>query len=540
MPTHRGIGALAAAATVAASLTALGLPTPAGAATSTTSPLERARVDAVPTPTLNWQACDLGECATVKLPLDYDQPTGPTIDVALTRIPARDQSRRIGSLFLNPGGPGASGTAFPARAQAWLGDEVLDRFDLIGMDPRGTNLSTNTQCFGSTNKLDQVTGRLNGTIFPVTDAEEAQFIKDAGKLAKSCSSHGKQLASSVSTAEVARDMDVVRRAVGDEKLTYLGFSYGTYLGQVYANMFPDRVRAVAVDGVIDPTEWVGTPATASTPISVRMDSASGASKALAELLRRCAENPDACPVPDPEGTFASVAASLRKAPITLEDPEYGPFQLRYQDFITTTLYALYDEAAGEQIPFMAADIASVQANPTMPLAKRQSVAVSYRKFAQAAAKANAKGYHNELEQVPAVMCSDSRNPASAATWESLAESEDARAPYFGRQWLWGSVFCAGNTWKAHDEDAYTGSFSNVTSAPLLFVGNHHDPATNYDAAVSASKLSPGARLLSSNNWGHTAYGVSACATEKVDAYLVDGVLPAKGTTCTDGRQPFGG
>lgn len=511
----------------------------AASPSDTTSALERARVDAIPTPTLRWKPCDLGECATVRLPLDYDDPRGAKIDVAVTRIPARKPAERIGSLFLNPGGPGASGTEFPLRAQSWLGPDVLDRFDLIGMDPRGTNASTRSACFGSTNRLHRVTGRLMGMGFPVTAAEERQFTKDARALATSCSGHGKQLASAMSTAQVARDMDVLRRAVGDERLTFLGFSYGTHLGQVYANLFPDRIRAVAIDGVVDPRAWVGSRATASVPISVRMGSAAASSAVLNEVLRRCADNPEACPVPDPEGTFARAADALRARPLVVEDPDLGPWELTYQGFVTVVLYSLYSEQGAAEVPFLAAMVDEMTRSTGVGPARRAQLAVAYRKGVERGTR-SVRAYDNTVEQVPIVMCSDGRNPARASAWAALAEREDARAPYFGRHWLWGSVFCAGQHWRAIDEDAYTGPFNKVTVVPILVVGNAHDPATAYAAARDVAALIPRSRLLSSTNWGHTAYGVSACATAHVDRYLVDGVLPLEGTTCTDGAQPFEG
>lgn len=535
----RRLQPLAVALAFGIGLTCLG--TPAEAATprvTPTSAIERARVDTIPTPRLDWTPCEFGECARVLLPLDYDDPRGPHIEVALTRLRARDPQRRIGSLFLNPGGPGTSGTAFPQRATEWLGAEVRDRFDLIGMDPRGTNDSTNSRCFHSPQRLEQTTDVFTSLIFPATDSEVHDFTKASASLARACSTQGRRVASAMSTAQVARDMDVIRRAVGDEKLSFLGFSYGTYLGQVYANLFPDRVRALAIDGVVDPVAWVGTPATADTPMTVRMNSAAGSSSALNEVLRRCAAAAEACGVPEPEQTFARVADRLRQAPLQLDDPEAGPSTVTYQGFVSAAQMALYTEAGAETIPQLAAMLDQLQ-TPGLDRPARAQLSRDYRRTAEKATR-RGRAYSNVFEQVPIVMCSDSRNPRHASEWARLAAAEDARAPYFGRYWLWGSVHCAGQTWTAKDEDAYAGGFDAVTSSPVLVVGNHWDPATNYAAARSVARLVPRSRLLSSNNWGHTAYGVSACATAHVDRYLIAGALPPDGTLCTDGHQPFTG
>lgn len=514
---------------------ALTAPLPADAAPVGADPA-RAGVDAVPTPTLAWAPCEQGQCATARLPLDYTDPTGATVEVAVSRIPARDPARRIGSLFLNPGGPGASGTDFPLRALQWLGPEVQDRFDLIGMDPRGSFASTNTRCFSTTSRLDRAAGTLTGTLFPVGADQEAAFLKATQDVAVSCSGYGASLATHVSTSEVARDLDVLRRAVGDDRLTFLGFSYGTYLGQVYAALFPDRVRTLALDGVIDPTAWVGTPSTAHLPMTVRMGSADASSAALREVLRRCATLGPACPLPDPEASFARAAEGLRARPLALSLPDGGTETLTYQQFVQTVLFALYSDTGAEVIPLLVAIVDGLQA-PALTASERTAGAASYRKAATRATR-RSTGYRSEVEFGPAVMCSDSLNPWRPSDWAALAEAEDARAPWFGRHWLWGSASCAGQHWRAVDTDAWTGPFDTMTAGPVLVVGNHHDPATSYASAQAVARLLPNSRLLSSTNWGHTAYGVSACATAHVDRYLVDGTLPPVGTVCADGYEPL--
>ena len=229
-----------------------------------TSVLEARRVDRVPTPTLGWYPCyGNAECATTRLPLDYDKPHGATTLVAVLRVKAKDQKHRIGSLFVNPGGPGGSGTALAQAAPYFLGADVLARFDVVGIDPRGTNFSDEVACFPGNAQQGKVLSGLN-VAFPFTKAQEQAAVSSSRGLGKACSTTGKPLSAAMSTAEVARDMDVIRRGVGDKRLSYLGFSYGSYLGQVYANLFPDRVRAVAIDGVLDPVAWAGTKATAVT------------------------------------------------------------------------------------------------------------------------------------------------------------------------------------------------------------------------------------------------------------------------------------
>ena len=531
-----------AAATTAVSL-ALALPTTASAnatpAHDVTSPIERSRVDSVPTPTIRWKGCgDNLECATVQLPLDYDKPNAQQISIGLTRIPARNPEARIGSLFLNPGGPGASGTEFPQRATQWLGDDVQDRFDLIGMDPRGINQSTNTECFPNMKILQRRLAAL-AIGFPMTAAETDEYLAATRAIGKACSTKGKKMASSVSTAQVARDMDVIRRALGDEQLSFLGFSYGSFLGQTYANMFPDKVRAVAIDGVLDPLAWVGTPQS-EIPVSVRLQAAVGSDRAFTELLERCEANPEACPLADPKKDAAAVFARLAEAPMLLDVPEIGQVPLTYQELITTFLYALYDPMGGEEVVYFLADLKAMIEEEQVGSVRPEtagSAQISFQKL-ERRAKENKEAYMNAYEIPLAVMCSDSHNPYSSQAWRDLEPAVVEATPVFGKHWLWGSAGCAGESWRVKDEDAYTGPFNRATANPLLVVGNLWDPSTAYEGAVAAAEVLPNSALITSHNWGHTAYGNSQCATDAVDRYLIDGVVPDGELVCTDAPQPF--
>lgn len=513
--------------------------------------VEMARVDAVPTPHLRWKPCAEYQCATVRLPLDYDHPRGRTVEVALLKVPAADRARRIGSLFLNPGGPGGSGKGIAQRAVGFLSADVLDRFDLIGVDPRGTNDSTRVQCYPGEQQQAEDTGVL-GMVFPTGRAEEAAFRRAAGHLATRCSTFGQPLSSSMSTTEVARDLDVLRRAVGDRKLTYLGWSYGTYLGQVYANMFPGRVRALAIDGVIDPVAWQGTPATSDLPLTFRMNSAAGADRALSTLLTRCRQAGEPrCPLmPDPAGAFEEVANALRREPVTLTDEE-GTYQITYAGFVHDVLLALYQPEALEDVPAIVAMVRLLISEQTSTTVRQRAAsryglllqrAAQRRELAPVTGKADPTPQQlaNDYELSAAVACSDTRNPWSSRSWVELGDRADRQSPYFGRLQLWSSAWCARSHWTAFDEDAYRGPFDRRTSTPVLVVGNSYDPATNYDSAVAVARRLPGSRLLSSDSWGHTAYGTSGCVTSAVDAYLIGQHLPAKGIRCVGDFQPYEG
>ncbi|AGL19904.1 alpha/beta hydrolase [Actinoplanes sp. N902-109] len=525
---------------MAGALLAATVAVPVTAAPAVPTSVESDRVDRVPTPKLGWYSCyGTAQCATTRLPLDYDDPNGPTTEIAVLRIKAKDQKHKIGSLFLNPGGPGGSGTGFALAAPYFLSESLLQRFDIVGVDPRGVGASENVRCWSSTKEQSTVLQDMS-VAFPWGSAEEKKYVAAAKKFGQACSTTGRPLTGAASTAEVARDMDVLRRAVGDEKLSYLGFSYGTAIGQYYANMFPDRFRALVVDGVLDPEHWVGTAATANQEQDERLRSADGAYKALIELLKRCdkaGEKYCVFAAGNPVKKFETIAQRLRRKPLTFTD-EFGTYTITYADFVGGILGTLYGVDAGDGVTWIAQEVWTLLDPPSAAAADKAKLAVIKRIEKARNRPARDFPYDNSYEAFAAVNCTDALHPKDASSYPALMAKADKRAPYFGRAWGWGTAQCARKTWTVHDEDAYTGPWTARTEAPVLLVGTKWDPATNYNDAVSAAKRLPNSRLLSNTNWGHTSYGTSACATTAIDNYLMTGVLPAKGTTCEGEYQPF--
>ena len=521
---------------------------PAPAVAGTFSARAEARkMDAIKAPKLSWYRCvDGAECATVKVPRDYDKPTGAKVELALLRVKARDRKNRIGTLFLNPGGPGSSSVDMALNAPDMLSQKVLDRFDVVGMDPRGIGYGESVSCFASTRAQTTATAGY-ASFFPVGARQEKAWTASDRKLGKACSADA--LARSMSTAQVARDMELMRRAVGDKKLSYLGFSYGTYLGQVYANMFPTRVRAVAVDGVLDPVAWAGSKGNAAQPLEWRLNSSGGAWKALREILVRCDRaGVTRCSFAagDPVRNMATIAARLKARPLVLQD-EDGTLTLTYADLVGILLGELYDPAGYQTVTDLLAAVYALT-SPVPATAARARTTRTERAEASAAVAHELRraeddrprwgGYDNTQDAFASVTCTDSRETTRGSQYSGWATKVDRRAPYFGRAWLWSSSFCAADAFTGNDEDAYTGPFTARTAAPLLYVGNYYDPATNYAGAVSAAKRMPGSRLLTSSSFGHTAYGTSSCVTGAVDAYLLRGTLPKAGKVCVGDVQPF--
>ena len=512
-------------------------PASAGPRSDTTTALEKRRVDSVPAPVLAWEGCyEYAECATAQVPLDYDQPRGATTGLAVLRVPARDQANKIGSLFVNPGGPGGSATSLALGSPNFLSDALLDRFDIVGVDPRGIADSTNVRCWNSAAEQAAVLNDMN-VAFPWGRAEEKKYVAAAEKFGRACSTTGRPLTGAMSTAEVVRDMELLRRSVGDSKLTFLGFSYGTAIGQYYANMFPERFRAIVVDGVLDPDHWVGNPATANIEQDSRLKSSDGAYRALIEILKRCDRaGEDACVFAEgnPVARFETIARELRRAPLTVTD-EWGTYTITYADFIGGVLGNLYGVDAGWTVTDLAQQLwILLEGTPAQAPAAKAALRERIESFTEPAEEP----YDNGFEAFAGVLCTDALHPRDADSWLRLMDQADRRAPYFGRAWGWGSVQCARDTWTVRDEDAYAGPWDRRTAAPVLVVGNYWDPATAYTDAVSASRRLGNARLLSSDNWGHTAYGTGDCATAAIDAYLLAGTLPARGTVCEGAYQPF--
>ncbi len=524
-----------------------GLTWPANAATTpahtVTSPAEASRVDRVPTPVLHWATCrGTAECATAELPLNYDNPHGATIEVALLRVKAKDAGHRLGTLFVNPGGPGDSARDLAAQAPQFLNETMLDRFDTVGIDPRGVGGSQQIRCFTTKAAQVRTEAPLTTVPFPDTPAEQRSRIGAAQALGRACATTARQIASAMSTTEDARDMDVLRRAVGDSKLTYAGESYGSYLGQVYANMFPDRVRAVALDGIVDPQALVGTPATADVPVFDRIGSAAASYRALHELLERCQQagqsrcsfasvvsSTDA----DTQARFDRLADQLRAHPLHLAAPGISATTYTYPNLIHDTEQWLHDPDGYLGIDADLTDLAQL----TAPGPDHD--AIVRRFLARHPVGQPVPGYDNHLEAESGTLCADGLHATDAASWPAAAAAADRSAKYFGAEFAWATVQCARNTWTTQDEDVYRGPFDHRTAAPVLVVGDLWDPATSYDSAVKVARMLPNSRLVTSDSWGHGALLTSACVDNAVFDYLIDPLAPAPKTTlCRGDVQPF--
>ncbi|MCG8920024.1 alpha/beta hydrolase [Actinokineospora sp. PR83] len=489
---------------------------------------------ALAAPEVLWHGCaeldgvpeaDRGrfDCAEYAVPLDHDHPGAGTVTIAMMRRAADDRDARIGSLFLNPGGPGASGYLMAASAPVFLEPEVLRRFDVIGFDPRGVGRSTPLRCFTSQEEADGVFA--NVVSVPVTPEQVREAITANRTYEQSCGRNGGTLLDHMSTADVARDLDLVRAAVGDPALNYLGFSYGTLLGATYAAMFPDRTRAVVLDGNVDPA--------LRTTDGLEHDRrrTAGFELALDAYLRTCDEV--GCPLaPDSRAKFDATRDALEHSgPVTLP----SGYTISRDDLVTTTAGALYRPALFTRLAvFFAATYAATHPGRSAPT---PLTADTLRDLTAARIDPRRDSPYTDDDAYAAVNCADKPFPVPLSLVPRIAEWWDAEMPTFGRGLSWGDpATCA--DWPGRGSDRFTGPWNARTPNPVLVVGNRYDPATRHRFAEAMAAQLGNAHLLTVDAFGHCILGSSACADRAVAEYLVDLRLPEPGRVCEPDVAPF--
>ncbi len=560
----RRLGSAAVALVLAASITATTRGTQAQAGTRAQAQTRVPAVPAVPTvPVLSWRPCDNGfECATAAVPLDYDDPGGRTIDIAVIRHAAADPARRIGSVFFNPGGPGGSGTVALPLFYTRFPQQVRDRFDVVSFDPRGVGDSTAVQCYPSLAAEQQALTGLPAA-FPAGPAETQTWFRLYAAFGQACGDRQPGLLPHLSTANVAKDMDLLRQAVGDRRLNYIGVSYGTYLGATYANLFPRNVRALVLDGNIDPvaaTTGRGDEAR-RLAVTLRFHQDEGMATTLQAFENLCGAA-DAATCAFSAGSPAATRAKymtllqrLRAHPVTIGAQTYTydvvvglTGQLLYATEPTPglpgwqglavflqQLWTAGAEPPGTSSPQAAP--ASATAPPLAPAPGNGLGPLPPLRPSRAAAPAAPSAPYTGLEQQFAITCSDTPNPRDPGSYPAQAAFAFNRSGDFGLWRTWAIEPCS--TWPAMDADRYTGPWNRPTAGPILVVGNTIDPGTPYLNSLIMLRELNRARLLTVDGYGHSAFlNKSTCADAYQSAYLIDGALPPPGTICRQDRRPF--
>jgi pimeloyl-ACP methyl ester carboxylesterase len=442
------------------------------------------------------------ECGRTEVPISYDEPAGATLPLFLVRAVLGTQTDRIGSLMVNPGGPGASGADTAIGLALTLPDEVLQRFDIVGFDPRGVGLSTPVECIPTDLKDRMIAAEPR----PVSDEQFDEVFALADEVADVCAEEYGDALGTFNTVDTARDMDRLREALGDEQLTYLGYSYGTTLGSTYAELFPDRVRALVLDAAVDPDV---------DPVAKAEASAAAFESGFDVYGRNCKTLIAGCPLGEnPRGWVEAVLAAAEAEPIA--SSEEGETRRATPGVVMTAVTAaLYDT---ESWPQLTQALVAAREGDSAGLF---SLADGYTE------RLDDDTFSNLLDANIAINCADTEESFEQAEIRDLAAEWNAEYPLFGAGSAVSLYTCT--AWQSErtplpERDA-------EGSDPILVVGNTGDPVTPLAGAEDmAEQLDSGVLLVWQGN-GHTAYPKSDCITTAVNAYLIELTPPNDGLTC---------
>jgi pimeloyl-ACP methyl ester carboxylesterase len=502
----RGLVALVAGTALAAPA-AVAYAAPAPDAAPEAAPAAAAAAD------LELADCDDGfECGTLTVPLSWSGDGGDTLDLSVIRRPAADPANRIGALLVNPGGPGGSGVDFVRGTAGPDGilAELNQRFDIVSWDPRGTKGSSPVDCFDDA-RLDAYSA--GAEAFPDGEDRDAVLATSREFVEACVTNAGPELLSAISTENTARDMDALRAALGEEQISYLGYSYGTYLGATYASLFPDRIRAFVLDGAVDPDAY------ANNPLLSDVIQARGFEVAIDRFFEEfCAES---CNFTGGKEAWRELVEQLEAEPLTTGGDPSRPVD--GAAVINATLIVMYIR----------------QAWPVLDLALAEAAAgdgARMQFLADIAVGRNDDGSYDPGQGAfPAITAIDRDYPEDIRIQDLMRLVYEQVSPSFGPSTFWASL--AGGysafEWPVEADDRFAGPFRYPSGRlPILVVGTTFDPATPYSGSVAMTRQLRNARLLTLDGDGHTAYGGnSTCIDDAVDAFLVDATVPARGTVC---------
>lgn len=460
---------------------------------------------------VSWGDCeetsgDTGlECADLEVPADYDQPDGETTTVVMARS-ASTSDAAGGSLILNPGGPGGSGVDLMQVAPGYFDSSIQERYDLVSFDPRGVFRSDGIDCLDAEG-LDR--WRAESAYDPAAESLD-ELRSSYQEVGEACAENSGPVLEHMDTDSVARDLDVMRAVLGDARINYVGFSYGTQIGAAYAELFPDRVGRFVLDGAVDPS---------LSNAEITLGQAESFEASLRQFIQECTETNAECftdgTVDDGLAEVQRIIARTQDETITARDGR----QISAVSAVEGVLVPLYNPAAYSTLNEALVDAQGGDYTALMGISDtnhgRQSDGTYRGNSSVAFAAVNCLDY-------------DSRN----VTDEQMAADQEALeqvSPTFGQFLGYTDAACQG--WPFGPSGSphaaqYTGD------SEVLVVGTRHDPATPYPWAEALTEQLGNARLLTYEGWGHGAYtSGNACVVSAVDAYLVDGELPPEGEVC---------
>lgn len=459
---------------------------------------------------LEWQRCRdplsaaAGlQCATLDVPIDPAATDGPTTELALARVPASGSSEeRIGALLFNPGGPGGSGIEALAGLTATLPPVLNERFDLVSWDPRGVAASSPVRCLEDARKDAQ----LEGDLSPDTPEELDRAFADQQELREGCESINPELIDHMSTADVAADLDLIREALDEEKLNYVGFSYGTAIGATYATLFPDRVRAMVLDGAVSPSADAATE---------NLEQAKGFETTYLKFVAACDADPQCALTGGAAAKVESTRNRLDAAPISVETSS-GTRELSRDLFDLGLATALYDTSLWGITAQAVADLDQGGGEVILALVDAQL------------GREPEGTWDNSVDSRSMVNCLDDPTRPTREEAVQMGQQVAQQVPTFGDAFVTSGLSCVEWPLPANPTPAPTGA----GAPPILVIGTIGDPATPYPWAQEMAAALQGAVLLTYEGSGHTAFTrAGSCIDDAVVAYLVDLEVPVPGTTC---------
>ena len=479
---------------------------------------------------LNWKPCafaDAGsQCATAHVPRDYDHPNGDKLSIDVAKSPATGPGKKIGSLFFNFGGPGA----FAAPYVEFFGHDLFpvlnERFDIVGMDPRGTDIDLDSENSIYCNTDPETGGFYSMPFTTPFNLDAGQLIRKDKRYISNCiKNSAPNLLQHASTADVARDLDFMRKAVGDEKMTYLGFSYGTFLGATYASMFPGKMRAVVLDGALDAKTYI------NRPMQNLRSQTSAVERAIGRIWQACARDQAACSGfggDDPHLAFDELIDRADATPIPAPGYAPDPRPIKGDDLRAAAFSAVYAKQNWGEFTKAVAE-----ADKGDGSAIREQVDTSWY-------GRDETGAYDPINDRYPVLSAVEQKYRKGNVPLYLQAGEDCWSEYDHAYVNCGYTELFYGLWPVRAKDRFTGPFRVPKSASTPLVGGTtYDPATPYRGSRLLVRDLGNARLLTMLGDGHTAYGLGSpdCIDPKVEDYLINRVLPPAGTKCRQ-EVPF--